>query len=208
MDKKRWFDLIALAPAIPVALLFGGLGYLTVRLTSNKPAIYVQERQGKHGLSFRIYKLRTMESHTNENGLTISRVTKVGKFLRKTKIDELPQVLNVIRGDMHIVGPRPRVSNLIGHPHDGRFALEKLAADSIILSVKPGLTGEWQIQSARFPKDKIIPIDLKNKIEEKYVQDGVSLRRDFIICVKTVGIIVTGARDNSTIDKTQDRHPP
>lgn len=210
-SKKRWFDRAVLIPAIPLALIFGGLGYLAVRLTSGKPGFYRQLRQGQHGNPFWIYKLRTMDSHTGEDGLTVSRVTKVGRFLRVTGIDEMPQVLNVIRGDIHIVGPRPRVCDLTGHAPEGRLAQEKLPDDSPILSVKPGITGPFQISSAVYPKGKIFPIETKNEIEEEYAKRPASITKDFAIVAATPFAMLYKAvwnrRDNSMTDKQDDRKP-
>jgi lipopolysaccharide/colanic/teichoic acid biosynthesis glycosyltransferase len=133
---KRAFDifasgigLILLSPLLlPAAVL--------VKLTSRGPVLFRQERMGRGGRPFFIFKFRTMVADAPRLGGQITagddpRITKIGKFLRKTKLDELPQLFNVLRGDMSLVGPRPEV----------RKYVEMFAADyEEILRVRPGIT--------------------------------------------------------------------
>lgn len=111
---KRLFDVvasgIALIPLVPVFLCIGAM----VRFTSNGPAIFKQERVGQHGLPFTIFKFRTMRQGipgSSRSSHLDSRLTEVGKFLRRYKLDELPQLVNVLRGDMSLVGPRPKLDD-------------------------------------------------------------------------------------------------
>jgi lipopolysaccharide/colanic/teichoic acid biosynthesis glycosyltransferase len=136
------FALLLLVAAGPVILLFAAL----VRLTSRGPAFYSQTRLGRNGRPFRIHKLRTM-SHNCEKatGATWAkandpRITGLGKFLRKTHIDELPQLVNVLRGEMSIVGPRPERPEFIPQLE------QALPHYSDRLWVRPGVTGLAQVQ--------------------------------------------------------------
>jgi lipopolysaccharide/colanic/teichoic acid biosynthesis glycosyltransferase len=143
---KRGIDLgvasILLLAASPVILL----AMLAVRLTSKGSAIYRQRRVGRHGTEFVIYKIRTMfqdcESHSGIRWATKTdpRVTPVGRFLRNTHLDELPQLWNVLRGDMSLIGPRPERPEIVP-------SLE-LALPSYRdrLLVRPGLSGLAQVQ--------------------------------------------------------------
>ena len=110
--KKRIFDLVlgstGLIVASPILILSG----LLIKLDSKGPIFFKQIRIGLNGKPFKIYKLRTMEISAESNGPPITnstdaRITKIGKFLRKLKLDELPQFINIIKGDMSFVGPRP-----------------------------------------------------------------------------------------------------
>ncbi|MCX7702229.1 MAG: sugar transferase [Gemmataceae bacterium] len=143
---KRCVDVLVasllLIPAVPVILLAG----LLVRLTSRGPAFYVQVRLGLHGRPFRIFKIRTMidkcETLTGPRWAIPGdpRITPVGAVLRATHIDELPQLWNVIRGDMSLIGPRPERPEIVANlkrdlpDYDDRLA------------VRPGITGLAQVQ--------------------------------------------------------------
>jgi lipopolysaccharide/colanic/teichoic acid biosynthesis glycosyltransferase len=112
------------------------LAALAARLSTGESGIFVQSRIGRHARPFRMYKIRTMR-HSAEPGTTVttlndSRITRVGRILRKTKVDELPQLLNVLLGQMSLVGPRPDVTG---------FADALQGEDRAILSLRPGITG-------------------------------------------------------------------
>lgn len=133
---KRGFDIFAASAGIlllaPVLLLIG----IAVKLGSDGPALFKQERIGRGFRPFFIYKFRTMVADAPRLGPEITagddpRITRVGRFLRKTKLDELPQLFNVIKGDMSLVGPRPEVPRYV----------EAFRADyEEVLAVRPGLT--------------------------------------------------------------------
>lgn len=138
---KRVFDvavsgaaLVALSPAF-------GVVSLVIRLDSRGPAFFRQERVGLNGRTFRIHKFRTMR--TSHDGRLVSvtgdsRVTRVGRFLRKSKLDELPQLIDVLRGEMSLVGPRPEVPVYVAQwSPDVR---------DLILSVRPGITDPASIE--------------------------------------------------------------
>jgi lipopolysaccharide/colanic/teichoic acid biosynthesis glycosyltransferase len=134
---KRWFDvactlcgLIVLSPVFLIAVL-------AIRLSSRGPAFFTQVRVGRHGKLFRIFKFRTMRVESEGNGSLLtasgdSRVTPLGNWLRRTKMDELPQLINVLAGDMSLVGPRPEVPKFVAVFTDRQRG---------ILREKPGITG-------------------------------------------------------------------
>ncbi len=134
---KRVFDfifaLLGLILLLPILLLIA----IIIKLDSKGPILFIQERVGQHNTEFNIYKFRTMYVKSQKKGLlTIgdndSRVTKIGYFLRKYKIDELPQLLNIIKGDMSFVGPRPELRYYVNF-----YKPE----DLVIYKLKPGITG-------------------------------------------------------------------
>ena len=139
---KRAMDLAISAPALIVLLPFLAGIALWVRWDSPGPALFRQERVGRGGKPFRIHKFRTMHLHDG-SGLQVTaagdaRVTRAGRWLRRTKLDELPQLIDVLRGDMSIVGPRPEVPRYM--------ALYPAHARQQILSVRPGITDRAAIQ--------------------------------------------------------------
>ncbi len=152
---------------------------------------YTQERIGKKGKTFKIFKIRTMikQSESQPNITTISdkKITRLGKKIRQYKLDELPQLFNVLLGDMSFVGPRPDVKG---------YADELKGSDSIILSVKPGITSlasiKYRNEEALLSKvenpqkynDEIIWPD-KIKMNKEYVLDW-SFKKDLIILYKTL----------------------
>lgn len=146
---KRLVDiaasLVGLVVASPVMLIAA----IAVRCSSRGPVIFKQERIGLHNKPFRMYKFRTMEVQkpsTEEKGWTTKndpRVTKVGKFLRRTSIDELPQLFNILKGDMSVVGPRPE------RPHFVEQFKEEIPRYMVKHQVRPGLTGWAQINGYR-----------------------------------------------------------
>ncbi len=169
---------VMLVGATPVILLAAVL----VRLTSRGPAFYSQQRLGKHGRVFTIYKLRTMihecERLTGPCWATPAdpRVTPVGRILRRTHLDELPQLLNVLRGEMSLVGPRPERPEIVGSleehvPHYGQRLL-----------VRPGLTGLAQVQLQ--PDTDLASVRAKLAHDLYYVQH-LSLTLDARILLST-----------------------
>ena len=140
--QKRCLDValattILLVGAIPLAF-----AVVLVRLSSGKPVLYRQVRVGRHGMPFVIYKLRTMRPSMGGPSVTVAgsaRITREGRFLRATKMDELPQLFNVLKGDMSLVGPRPEVPEYV----EKYSEQDKLT----VLSARPGLT---DLASIRF----------------------------------------------------------
>jgi lipopolysaccharide/colanic/teichoic acid biosynthesis glycosyltransferase len=140
---KRLFDFVAAGTGLlllaPLLLLVA----LWVRLDSPGPVLFRQERVGRHGQTFRIHKFRTMVTAPAGSGapLTVGldpRVTRCGQFLRRYKLDELPQLLDVIRGQMSLVGPRPEIPRYVAHYPE--------AVRDRVLSVRPGMTDLASLQ--------------------------------------------------------------
>lgn len=138
----RAFDLVATASTAPVWLPVLAIVFVASLLCQGRPVFFLQERVGFRGVAFRVYKFRTMvdnaDSFLDEYGMpTQDRVTPFGKVLRRTSIDEIPQVLNFLKGDMSLVGPRPVLiewmDKIPGGSTHPRF------------SVRPGLTGQAQV---------------------------------------------------------------
>lgn len=133
---KRLFDILVSLVILSVFLPFGILISLAIILESKGGAFYRQERIGKNGVPFKLWKFRTMRVNADKLGkLTVGmrdpRITRVGYFIRKSKLDEFPQFLNVLTGEMSIVGPRPEVQEYVSlYTEEQRN----------ILSVKPGIT--------------------------------------------------------------------
>lgn len=182
---KRVFDLIGafigFIVAVPVVILFS----ILIRLETPGRAIYSQKRLGKNGKEFTIYKLRSMYQDAESSGAQWadkddSRITKIGKFIRLTRIDELPQLLNVLIGDMSIVGPRPERAIFVEE-----FTKETPLFAKRML-VKPGLTGWAQVNGGYdlTPEMKLV-FDL-------YYIENRGLKLDIIILLKTVKVIITG----------------
>jgi lipopolysaccharide/colanic/teichoic acid biosynthesis glycosyltransferase len=138
---KRGMDLLLTVAALPLALPLMAVIALWVRLDSPGPVFFRQERVGRGGRLFRIHKFRTM--HVTEGGPQITtaldtRVTRAGRWLRRAKLDELPQLIDVLKGDMSLVGPRPEVPRYM--------ALYPPEARALILSVRPGITDRAAIE--------------------------------------------------------------
>ncbi|PVE67206.1 sugar transferase [Priestia megaterium] len=174
-------SLMALAVLLPVILLFA----LIVMIETPGSPFFLQERLGQSGRPFTIMKLRSMYSDAEKNGAqwavkNDSRVTKVGKLIRQTRIDELPQLWNVLKGDMSIVGPRPERAVFIEEFQ------KTLPAFSQRLAVKPGLTGWAQINGGY----ELTPAE-KLELDLYYIHH-TNIRFDVKIMMKTLRVIVTG----------------
>lgn len=191
---KRLGDILGgIAGTVIFALAFIIVGPL-IRLDSEGPVIFVQKRVGKNGRIFDFYKFRSMYIDAEErkkelmdqnemNGLMFKmendpRITKIGKFLRKTSIDELPQFICVLKGDMSLVGTRP--------PTIDEYKKYKSYQKSR-LSMKPGITGLWQISG----RSDIRDFDEVIKLDMQYI-DNWSILEDIRILFKTVGVVLMG----------------
>ena len=133
---KRIFDILVSSIVLLIFLPFGLIVSLLIILESRGGAFYIQERVGRYGHPFGLYKFRTMRKDADKEGkLTVGmrdrRITRIGYFLRKTKLDEFPQFLNVLKGEMSIVGPRPEVQEYVDY-----YTKEQME----ILDVRPGIT--------------------------------------------------------------------
>ena len=138
---KRCFDIFFSATASVLFLPFFLLGSLLAKLQSTGPVFYKAKRVGRGGVIFEMYKFRTMVINADKlgGGLTVHRdprVTPIGRFLRITKLDELPNLINVLKGEMSVIGPRPEAPNYVEYYTE---------AQKQVLQVKPGITGPSQI---------------------------------------------------------------
>jgi lipopolysaccharide/colanic/teichoic acid biosynthesis glycosyltransferase len=197
MYAIRWvdctFSIIGLIILLPVFTVVA----ILIKLTSKGSVIYKQARVGKNGKDFKVYKFRSMYVDADKKGLlTIggkdARVTPVGAYLRKFKLDELPQLLNVVKGDMSLVGPRPEV----------RKYVEMYSVDQrMVLAVKPGITDYASIKYrnenvllavASNPEELYVKEIMPKKIELnfKFINEP-SIKNYFEIILKT---IITSAK--------------
>jgi exopolysaccharide biosynthesis polyprenyl glycosylphosphotransferase len=186
---KRVFDLvmssILLICAAPVLLLLAAL----IKLESDGPVFYWQERVGRGGKTYRLHKLRTMRQDAEELSGPVwakardPRVTRIGALLRKTRLDEIPQVFAVFRGDMSFVGPRPE------RPFFVQQLKTQIPFFGLREAVKPGITGWAQI---RYPYGATIE-DARNKLEyDLYYVQHQSTFLDLTICFHTVKTVLFG----------------
>jgi lipopolysaccharide/colanic/teichoic acid biosynthesis glycosyltransferase len=192
---KRAFDVAASVGALVVTSPVMAAVAVAVKASSPGPMLFTQERVGRHGRPFRIHKFRTMR--TEHDGVAVSgtgdpRVTPVGRVLRKTKLDELPQFFDVLVGNMSLVGPRPEVPQYVSQwPDDLR---------PVILSVRPGITDPGSIAfrneadelaAAEDPEAHYVQSILPRKAAAyaDYVR-GQSLRGDLQILGRTVRTVL------------------
>ncbi len=178
---KRIFDIVLSLPAIvflsPVFIII----ITAIKITSRGPAVFKQERAGKDGKPFVFYKFRTMKLDTAQFGPSPKsgndpRLTKTGKFLREYSLDEFPQLFNVLKGDMSIVGPRPLYVSQIQEWNDRQNKR---------LLVKPGLTGLAQISGrAELTREEKLELDVR------YVETA-GLTQDIKIILRTIVQILT-----------------
>jgi Undecaprenyl-phosphate galactose phosphotransferase WbaP len=193
---KKLFDVVVSILLLPVFFLLIAVIAIFLKLDSPGPIIFSQERIGKNGRTFRCFKFRTMYADAGERlkGLLEGdsaakeeygkfwklrndpRVTRVGRFLRATSLDEVPQILNVIRGDMSLVGPRPVT----------REEIDKYYGESagLCLSVLPGMTGLWQVSGRSNTS-----YDYRIALDTWYVRNW-NLWLDIVILLKTVGVVL------------------
>ncbi len=181
---KRIFDLVVSLAAGTVLILPLTVICVLVRMDSPGPALFSQKRLGKDGKVFKIYKIRTMKKDAPPNVATndledIDQITTgIGRFLRKTSLDELPQLWNVIRGDMSIVGYRPVCLS--------EEWLNSQRLERGVLQVRPGITGYAQVLG----RDDICASE-KVALDVYYVQNR-SLKLDMWCLLHTVGVVFTG----------------
>ena len=169
------FGLVILSPLFIIIAI-------SIKLTSEGPVIFKQERLGKNGRVFKIYKFRTMVVNAENigDGLTVksesdSRITKVGRILRKTSLDELPQLFNVLVGHMSLVGPRPPVTY---HPYDGYNSYPNWAKKRF--NMRPGITGLAQLTVRNS-----VTWDERIKVDNEYI-DKFNIWLDIKILFMTI----------------------
>jgi lipopolysaccharide/colanic/teichoic acid biosynthesis glycosyltransferase len=180
---RRAFDILVSATVLLLTAPAVGLAILAIRLESPGHPIYRQRRVGRHGREFDLYKLRTMVHGAEHVGAGMAvnegdpRITRVGALLRRASLDELPNLLNVLRGDMSIVGPRPTIPVQVEQYTERQHRR---------LEVKPGITGWAQVNGrASLPWSERIELDLW------YVEHR-SLALDLRILAQTATLVLTG----------------
>jgi lipopolysaccharide/colanic/teichoic acid biosynthesis glycosyltransferase len=211
---KRVFDLVVAVTMSIVALPIIGVAYILIRATTAGPGFYSQVRVGRNGRHYRIYKLRTMYHNCEAiSGAAWStkqdnRITRVGRVLRKLHIDELPQLLNVLRGEMSIVGPRPERPEFVG------LLAREIPGYQDRLLVRPGVTGLAQIQ---LPADEDLEDVRKKVVLDRCYAEKRDLWLDFRIVLGTavylLGFSYGTVRKvlilpNPLADHSQGKHPP
>lgn len=189
---KRIFDvvvsLLGLIILAPILLLIA----ILIKLDSKGPVLFIQPRVGLHNKDFNIFKFRTMVVESDKKGLlTIgnhdSRITRIGYFLRRYKIDEFPQLINILIGNMSFVGPRPELRQYVNYYHED---------DMVVFSVRPGITGLASIafrnevellKNAEDPEQYFIHsiIPEKLKLNKAYIK-----KRNFFFDLKLIAITV------------------
>ena len=190
---KRLFDfvmsLIGIIVLSPIILIVA----LAVKLTSPGPMLFKQRRIGKNNDEFQIYKFRTMRidtpnvpTHLLEN--PEQWITPVGKFLRKTSLDELPQLFNILKGEMSIVGPRPALYNQID--------LKEMRTEAGVHKLVPGLTGWAQING----RDEI-PLSLKVKLDKEYLE-----KKNFLFDIKIIFMTVLSVLKSEGIQEGKNEN--
>jgi len=186
---KRVLDLVVSTIGLVLALPLMAITALAIRLDSKGPALYRQTRVGRMGRTFEVLKFRSMRADAEQNGVAQwaqkddTRTTRLGKFLRKYRVDELPQFINVIRGEMSFVGPRPERPTFVD---DLR---EKVPYYDERHSVRPGITGWAQVQYSYGASIE----DAYRKLEyDLFYLKNMSVAFDLAIILKTVRIVTTG----------------
>jgi lipopolysaccharide/colanic/teichoic acid biosynthesis glycosyltransferase len=188
--SKRILDVVILLAAMPVLIPILAVCAVAVRLDSPGPILFRQQRTGLHGVRFGMYKFRTMVANAEELKPSLAhlnimtppdfkiiddpRITRVGKFLRKTSLDEVPQIVNVLRGEMSLVGPRPT-----------SFAASTYRLwHAERLEVTPGITGLWQVRGRNEST-----FDERLRLDVEYIARR-SILFDLRIMLETVGSVV------------------
>ncbi|PHD75788.1 UDP-phosphate N-acetylgalactosaminyl-1-phosphate transferase [Bacillus sp. AFS043905] len=173
--------VISLLITLPILLLF----CLAIKIESKGPAFFFQERVGINGELFNVIKLRSMYINAEVNGAQWAskddpRITKVGSFIRKTRIDEIPQLINVLKGDMSLIGPRPERAIFTEQFN------KEISGFKSRLVVKPGITGWAQVNGG-------YDISPRNKLRlDLYYIQNLSFVLDIKIIFKTIKVILTG----------------
>jgi lipopolysaccharide/colanic/teichoic acid biosynthesis glycosyltransferase len=190
--QKRTFDLVVTIPTILFLLPLFLAVAICIKLESRGPVFFRQVRVGQGNRQFRIFKFRSMRQEASDHngsrstGRDDDRITRVGAFIRRTSIDELPQLFNVLRGDMSVVGPRPHaLGSLAGQ------ALFWEVTDRYWLrhALKPGMTGLAQIRGFRGSTDRIEDLTQRLRCDLEYL-GAWSIWSDVLICLKTIRVVV------------------
>ena len=183
LGVKRLVDILVSLVVVVALFPLWVLIALLIKVTSEGPVFFLQDRPGKHKKIFKVFKFRTMRPGSEKmvKGVEVmaddDRVTAIGKFLRRSKLDEIPQCLNVLRGEMSLIGPRPeRVASL--EDYDDEISKR--------LNMLPGMTGLAQVSGN-------IYLDLSERYKlDVYYVEHYSLWLDIKILIRTVGVVLLG----------------
>lgn len=189
---KRSFDLTGSIIGLIILFPFLVLIAICIKIDSRGPVLFIQGRVGRHNEDFNIYKFRTMYVASQSKGLLTlgnrdSRVTKVGYFLRRYKIDEFPQLINILKGDMSFVGPRPELRYYVNFYNED---------DMRVFSVRPGITGLASLKyrnevellkAAENPEEFFIKTVIPDKL--RYNKTYIK-RRNFFFDLKLIGMTI------------------
>jgi lipopolysaccharide/colanic/teichoic acid biosynthesis glycosyltransferase len=193
LDVKRAMDIVLSALLIVILSPLYSIIALTVRATSRGPALFRQARVGQGGRQFFMWKFRSMIASAEEQQEALRarnvygeeplfkiahdpRITRLGRFLRKTSLDELPQFWNVLRGEMSLVGPRPPLPEEVSRYEERHL---------VRLDVRPGLTGPWQVSG----RNRIVHFEDVVQMESEYIADW-SFARDAMILARTLPAVI------------------
>lgn len=178
---KRIFDLLLSSLILILSIPIFIIAAVAIKLESRGPVFFIHERTGMNGKSFKMIKFRGMVNNALEIGPELTqqndpRITRVGKFLRRTSIDEIPQFINVLKGDMSIVGPRPEITSITAnYSRDERN----------VFNFKPGITGISQINGRQ-----LLSPSKRVQMEIEYYSNATFIS-DIIIMLKTFPVIVS-----------------
>ena len=182
------FSIILLIPASPIMFCAA----VAIRLGSQGPVLFKQERPGKDGVIFTIYKFRTMRLETEKDGQPLSdmeRMTRIGTVLRKLSVDELPQLFNILKGDMSFIGPRPLLVQYLE-----RYTPRQMRRHD----VKPGISGWAQINGRN-------GVDWETRFEyDVWYVEHISFRTDFSIFFRTLATVLARRGVNQSKNETME----
>jgi len=184
---KRAMDILLSLIIGAVSLIFYPFVYLAVKIEDGGPLIFTQERVGQNNKVFKVVKFRSMSAHNSEDGIAKNpQITKVGKFLRKTRIDELPQIWNVMRGDLSLIGPRPEIPALVKQYE------KEIPYYNVRHLIKPGLSGWAQLYHQEHPHHKANTEETKKKLSyDLYYIKNRSLAIDLKIALRTIKVLLS-----------------
>jgi len=176
---KRWFDLLLTVPSLILLSPVFAVLALSIRFKMGKPVLFRHIRPGLHGKPFTIYKFRTMIDSRDENGKLLpdaERLTRLGRFLRNTSLDEIPELWNILKGDMSLVGPRPLLLQYLQ-----RYSTEQARRHEVY----PGLTGSAQVLG----RNEVL---FSQRLEwDVWYVDNISFYEDVKILLATVMLVLS-----------------
>jgi exopolysaccharide biosynthesis polyprenyl glycosylphosphotransferase len=186
---KRVFDLVVAMALLVLTLPITAITALLIAIESGAPVIYRQDRIGHHGKTFTVLKFRSMRKDAEKDGqpewaqTDDARVTALGRFLRHSRIDELPQLINVLKGDMSFVGPRPE------RPVFVKLLTEQIPFYAVRHSVKPGITGWAQV---RYSYGATVEQSMRKLEYDLYYVKNHTIFLDLLILLETVRVVLFG----------------